>query len=126
MRLLGITIPDEKRLEIGLTAIYGIGRPLAHKILDEAKVPYGVKPKDVTLDQENAIRKVMEAYRFEGDLRREISGNIKRLKDIKTYRGLRHAKVVPVRGQRSKTNSRTRRGNVRKTMGTGRRAVEKK
>jgi small subunit ribosomal protein S13 len=126
MRLLGITIPDNKRLEIGLTAIYGIGRPRALKILKEAGIDAGLKAKDVSTDQENSLRKIIESYRLEGDLRREISGNIKRLKDIKTYKGGRHGKQVPVRGQRTKTNSRTRRGNVRKTMGTGRRAVEKK
>lgn len=126
MRLLGINIPDDKRLEIGLTAIYGIGRSRAQDILDKAKIDYGTKPKDVSQDQENKIRQIVEGYKLEGDLKREISSNIKRLKDIKSYIGSRHAKVLPVRGQRSKTNSRTRRGNVRKTMGTGRRAVEKK
>ena len=126
MRILGITIPDEKRLEIGLTSIYGIGRSRAQKILDSAKIPYGLKPPEVNQSQENEIRKNVEKFKLEGDLKRDISSNIKRLKDIKTYRGLRHNKSVPVRGQRSKTNSRTRRGNIRRTMGTGRRAIEKK
>lgn len=125
MRILGITIPEEKRLEIGLTVIFGIGRARAHKILSEAKVDFGAKPKDVSVDDENNIRTLVEKYRLEGDLRREISGNIKRLKDIKAYRGTRHAKGLPTRGQRTKTNTRTKRGNVRKTMGTGRRKVEK-
>lgn len=125
MRIVGITIPDNKRIEIGLTAIYGVGRPLAQKILKESGVPYGLKPKDISTSQENEIRRIIEGLKVEGDLKREVSANIKRLKDIKTYRGLRHARQVPVRGQRTKTNSRTRRGNVRKTMGTGRRAVEK-
>ncbi len=126
MRILGITLPENKRLEIALTAVYGIGRPLAHSILDQAKVPHGLKPKDMNLEQENDIRKVVEVMKLEGDLKREIAGNIKRLKDIKAYRGLRHMRTLPVRGQRTKTNSRTRRGNVRKTMGTGRKLADKK
>ncbi len=126
MRILGINIPDEKRLEIGLTALFGIGRPLAHIILKKAKVSFEVKAKDLTVDQENEIRKYIEGYKVEGDLKREVAGNIKRLKDIKAYRGLRHVRSMPVRGQRTKTNSRTRRGNVRKTMGTGRKAADKK
>jgi small subunit ribosomal protein S13 len=126
MRILGITLPEEKRIEIGLTVLYGIGRPLAHTILDRAKVPYGVKPKEISVDQENAIRKIIEEYKIEGDLKREVAGNIKQLKDIKTYRGSRHAKGLPSRGQRTKTNSRTRRGNVRKTMSTGKKVSDKK
>ncbi|OHA92792.1 MAG: 30S ribosomal protein S13 [Candidatus Zambryskibacteria bacterium RIFCSPLOWO2_02_FULL_39_26] len=125
MRILGITLPENKRIEIGLTAIYGVGRPLAHTILDKAKVAYGLKPKDITIAEENAIRKVIESFKIEGDLKREVSGNIKRLKDIKTYRGSRHQKGLPSRGQRTKTNARTRRG-ARKTMGTGRKIAEKK
>ncbi|MCK5059923.1 MAG: 30S ribosomal protein S13 [Candidatus Pacebacteria bacterium] len=125
MRFLGITIPDNKRLEIGLTALYGVGYSRAHKILDEAKIDYSTKPKDVSVENENAIRKAIEKFKLEGDLRREVSGNIKRLKDIGSYRGTRHSKGLPVRGQNSRTNSRTRRGNVRKTMGTGRRKLEK-
>lgn len=126
MRILGITIPENKRLEIGLTAIYGIGRSQARKILDEVKMDYGKRPADVDQDTENVIRKIIEGMKVEGDLKREVASNIKRLKDIKAYRGVRHTRVLPVRGQRTKTNSRTRRGNVRKTMGTGRKAVEKK
>ena len=126
MRILGITIPEEKRIEIGLTAVYGIGRPLAHTILDEAGVPRSSKPKDISVAQENDIRKVIETMKLEGDLKREVAGNIKRLKDIKAYRGIRHMRSLPVRGQRTKTNSRTRRGNVRKTMGTGRKLADKK
>ncbi|MCU0660638.1 MAG: 30S ribosomal protein S13 [Candidatus Pacebacteria bacterium] len=125
MRILGITIPDEKRLEIGLTSLYGIGIPMARKILDEVKVEYGKKGKDLTEAQENQIRKIIEEMKIEGNLKREISANIKRLKDIKAYRGVRHMRKLPVRGQRTKTNSRTVRGNVRKTMGSGRRKVEK-
>lgn len=126
MRILGITIPEEKRIEIGLTVLYGIGRPLAHTILKRADVEFGVKPKDISVEQENAIRKIVEEYKIEGDLKREVAGNIKRLKDIKSYRGSRHARGLPSRGQRTKTNSRTRRGNVRKTMGTGRKVADKK
>ncbi len=126
MRILGITIPDDKRLEIGLTTLFGIGRSQAQKILDKAKVDRGAKAKDLTTETENDIRKIVEGMKIEGDLKREISSNIRRLKDIKSYRGVRHTRSLPARGQRTKTNSRTRRGNVRKTMGTGRRAVEKK
>ncbi len=126
MRILGINIPEEKRLEIGLTVIYGIGRPRAKQILKEAGVDFGKKSKDLKTEEENAIRKLVEKFKVEGDLKRKISADIKRLKDIKTYRGTRHLRGLPVRGQRTKTNSRTRRGNVRKTMGSGKRAVEKK
>ena len=126
MRIAGINIPDEKRIEMGLTAIYGIGRVRAHKILTEAKVEFGKKVKDLTADDEVRIRKIVEAIKIEGDLKREVSGNIKRLKDIKSYRGMRHSKNLPTKGQRTKSNSRTVRGNVRKTMGSGKRKLEKK
>ncbi|PIR40058.1 MAG: 30S ribosomal protein S13 [Candidatus Zambryskibacteria bacterium CG10_big_fil_rev_8_21_14_0_10_34_34] len=126
MRILGITIPEDKRLEIGLTAIFGIGRSQAKNILDKAKVDWGIKSKDLSTEKENEIRKLIEKIKVEGDLKREIAGNIKRLKDIKCYRGVRHLRLLPSRGQRTKTNSRTRRGNTRKTMGTGRRAIDKK
>jgi len=126
MRILGITIPDEKRLEIGLTVVYGIGRSRAQEVLKKANIDFGIKAKDLNMEQENEIRKTIEGFKIEGDLKREISANIKRLKDIKCYRGIRHTRSLPVRGQRTKTNSRTRRGNTRKTMGTGRRKVEKK
>jgi small subunit ribosomal protein S13 len=125
MRLLGITIPEDKRIDIGLTALFGIGRSRASDILAEAKVGPEKRPKDISIEEENRIRKLVESLTLEGDLKREVAGNIKRLKDIKAYRGVRHQRGLPVRGQRTKTNSRTRRGNVRKTMGTGRRAVEK-
>jgi small subunit ribosomal protein S13 len=113
-------------MEIALTAIYGIGRSRALHILGETKVSADVKPKDLTVDQENAIRKLIESFKIEGDLKREVGANIKRLKDIKSYRGARHARHLPARGQRTKTNSRTVRGNVRKTMGSGKRKEEKK
>jgi small subunit ribosomal protein S13 len=125
MRIAGITIPDNKHLSIALTAVYGIGPARAKEVLAKAGVPGTTKAKDVSADREVAIRSLVEAYPIEGDLRREVSGNIKRLKDIKAYRGLRHLKGLPTRGQRTKTNSRTVRGNVRKTMGSGRRKLEK-
>jgi len=126
MRIEGITIPDDKNLEIGLTAVYGIGRARAQEILNTVGISIHAKAKDLNEDQEAAIRDEVSRLTIEGDLRRMVSGNIKRLKDISSYRGSRHAKSLPSRGQRTKTNSRTRRGNVRKTMGTGRRATEKK
>jgi small subunit ribosomal protein S13 len=126
MRIQGITLPDKKRMEIALTAIYGIGRPMSIKILEEAKVDVNKKAADVSPEEENAIRAIVESMKIEGDLRRETSANIKRLKDIGSYRGGRHARRLPARGQRTKTNTRTVRGNVRKTMGSGKRTVEKK
>ena len=126
MRILGITLPDEKHIEIALTTLYGVGRSRAQSILTEAKIDFSKKAKAITADEENAIRKIIEALKIEGDLKREASSNIKRLKDIKAYRGVRHQRSLPVNGQRTKTNSRTRRGNVRKTMGTGRKAADKK
>lgn len=125
MRILGITLPEEKRVEIGLTTLFGVGRSRAHTILDKAKVGYGLKPKDITVEQENTIRKIIEELKIEGDLKREVAGNIKRLKDIKSYRGSRHSRNLPVRGQRTKTNARTKRG-AKKTMGTGRKIADKK
>lgn len=125
MRILGITIPEDKRIEIGLTILYGVGRSQAHNILDKAKVDYGARPKDISIDQENAIRKAIESLKIEGDLKRDVASNIKRLKDIKSYRGSRHSKNLPVRGQRTKTNARTKRG-AKKTMGTGRKVADKK
>ena len=126
MRILGITIPDNKRLEIGLTTLFGVGRSRALSILAEAKVDPGLKPTALNADQENAIRKALGDVKIEGDLKREVEANIKRLKDIKSYRGLRHSRGLPSRGQRTKTNSRTRRGNVRKTMGSGKKTLDKK
>ena len=124
MRISGITIPDEKRLEIGLTVLYGVGRSLAHKILDDAKVDYGKKSKDLSTDEEKKIRDIVEGHKLEGNLKREISGNINRLIDIKSYRGSRHTKNLPCRGQRTRTNARTLRGK-KKTMGSGRNKEKK-
>lgn len=126
MRILGITIPETKRLEISLTSLYGVGRSRALSILKKAKIDPALSAKDLTVDQENEVRKIIESFRIEGDLKREVASNIKRHKDIKTYRGTRHARHLPVRGQRTKTNSRTVRGNTRKTMGSGRKKEEKK
>ncbi len=126
MRILGVTVPENKRLEIGLSVLYGVGIPLARTLLDKANVPHGKKPAELSSVEENTLRKIVEECKIEGDLRRTVSGNIKRLKDIKSYRGARHTRKLPSRGQRTKTNSRTLRGNVRKTMGSGRKAVEKK
>jgi len=125
MRILGITVPDEKRLEIGLTVLFGIGISTARKILKQVSIDVGKKAKDLTPDEENKIRAIIEGMKIEGNLKREISGNIKRLKDIKTHRGIRHIKRLPVRGQRTKTNSRTVRGNVRRTMASGKRKESK-
>lgn len=125
MRILGITIPAEKRLEIGLTVLFGVGRVTAQKTLVGLGIDPSRKPSDLSMDEENAIRREIEAMKIEGNLKREITANVKRLKDIKSYRGIRHMRKLPVHGQRTKTNSRTLRGNVRATMGSGRRKAEK-
>lgn len=124
MRILGITLNDAQRMEIALTGVFGIGRPRAHQILDEAGVEYGKKPTDLTTDEEAKIRAIVEQFKLEGDLRRDVSSNIKRLKDIGSFRGSRHAKRLPARGQRTKTNARTLKG-VKKTMGSGRKKESK-
>lgn len=125
MRILGINIPNEKHLDIGLTVLYGVGISRARKVLAEAGVDHTRKADSLSVDEENAIRKVIESLTIEGTLKREIAANVKRLKDIKAYRGVRHMRRMPVNGQRTKTNSRTVRGNVRKTMTSGRRKAEK-
>ncbi|MFA5773227.1 MAG: 30S ribosomal protein S13 [Candidatus Paceibacterota bacterium] len=125
MRIFGITIPNNKHLDVGLTCLYGIGISRARKILAQADIARNIKGDALTVEQENAIRKIIETMSIEGGLKREVASNIKRLKDIKAYRGVRHMRRLPVRGQRTKTNSRTVRGNVRKTMGSGRRKAEK-
>ncbi|OHA58624.1 MAG: 30S ribosomal protein S13 [Candidatus Vogelbacteria bacterium RIFOXYD1_FULL_44_32] len=125
LRISGITIPDNKRLEIGLTAIYGIGRNRAKSILNNLKIEHGRRPAELSAGEENDIRKAVEIFKIEGDLKREVSGNIKRLKDIKSYVGIRHTRGLPVRGQRTKTNARTRKG-PKKTMGSGKKKVDKK
>ena len=125
MRIAGVTIPDNKQLAYALPLIYGIGPSRARAILKAAGVPFDKKGKDVSSTEEQKVRSLAEAYSIEGELRREIGQNIKRLKDIKSLRGSRHERHLPVRGGRTKTNSRTVRGNVRKTMGSGRRTLEK-
>ena len=125
MRILGITIPNNKHLDIGLTSLYGIGLSRSRSILKEVGIDATIKADTLSVDQENAIRKVIETMSIEGVLKREISANIKRLKDIKSYRGVRHMRRLPVKGQRIKTKSRTVRGNVRKPMASGRRKESK-
>jgi small subunit ribosomal protein S13 len=125
MRISGVTISDDKQLAYALPLIFGIGNSRALEILKEAGVAPTAKGKDLTSDKEQKIRSLTEAFVIEGSLRREIGQNIKRLKDIHSARGERHSRGLPVRGQRTKTNSRTRRGNVRKTMTSGRRTLEK-
>lgn len=124
MRLVGITIPN-KRLPYALATLYGVGIPLGRTICKDAKVDPTKRADEVTAEEEAAIRRIIETMKLEGDLKREVAGNIKRLKDIGAYRGTRHQRHLPSRGQRTKTNSRTVRGNIRKTMGSGRRKVEK-
>ena len=125
-RIAGVTLPSQKRLSIALQYIYGVGEKRSADILDRAKVSGDIRVKDLTPDQENAVRIIVEKeYRVEGELRRDVMSNIKRLKDIAAYRGTRHMKGLPVRGQRTKSNSRTVRGNVRKTAGSGRRILTK-
>ncbi len=126
-RIAGVNIPDNKKIEISLSYIYGIGRPLARVILGKAKVSDAKRAKDLTPDETARLRAIIEKeYAVEGALRREILLNIKRLKDTGAYRGTRHTRNLPLRGQRTKTNSRTRRGNKRVTMGSGKRKVDKK
>ncbi len=127
MRLLGINLPDQKRAEIGLTYLYGVGLTLSRKILTATRVDISKRMKDLTLDELSRIKEYIEKnHKVEGELRQIIRQNINLLKDLKTYRGTRHMRRLPVRGQRTKTNSRTRRGNVRKTMMSGKRKLEKK
>jgi small subunit ribosomal protein S13 len=127
VRIAGVTIPNEKRVEIALTYIFGIGQTTSNEILKQAQLNPSVRVKDLKEDEVNKLRVIIEKqYKVEGDLRREVASNIKRLKEIGCYRGIRHAKGLPVRGQRTKTNSRTVRGNVRKTMGSGRKPAGQK
>ena len=127
MRIAGINIPDNKKIPVALSYIYGIGVPLARNILTQAKIDVSKRAKDLTPQEINKIREIIEKnYKIEGELRREIMLNVKRLQDIGSYRGIRHKRGLPSKGQRTKTNSRTRRGNVRKTMTSGRKKLEKK
>ncbi|MEL6150828.1 MAG: 30S ribosomal protein S13 [Chloroflexota bacterium] len=120
-RIEGVDIPRNKRVEISLTYIYGIGKTTSQEILDSAGVDPNIRVKDLTEDQVQSIRNQMSGYTVEGDLRREVQLNIKRLSEIGSYRGLRHRRNLPVRGQRTKTNARTRRGARKTVPGRGRR-----
>lgn len=120
-RIAGVNIPENKRIEISLTYIYGVGNALSKKILREMNIDINKKASDLTPKEVNDLKDYIEKnYKIEGDLRRQIMINVKRLKDIGSWRGMRHSRKLPVRGQRTKTNNRTVRGNVRKTMGSGR------
>lgn len=125
MRIAGVTIPDDKQLAYSLPLIYGVGPARARAILTNAGIPFVRKSSELSPAEEQKVRALTEDYLIEGELRREVGQNIKRLKDIRSARGMRHERGLPVRGQRTKTNSRTRRGNTRKTMTSGRRTLEK-
>jgi small subunit ribosomal protein S13 len=125
MRIAGVTIPDDKQLYYALPQIFGIGPTRARAILAKAGIAENKKGSELTPEEEQQIRTLAESYTIEGELRREIGQNVKRLKDIRAKRGIRHERRLPVKNQRTKTNSRTVRGNTRKTMGSGRRTLEK-
>lgn len=126
-RIAGIDLPKEERIEIGLTRIYGIGRPSSLDILQKAKVDASVRVKDLAEDEITRLRTVIESdHKVEGDLRREVAQNIKRLQEIGAYRGLRHRRNLPVRGQRTRTNARTKRGQRRTVAGRRRHKAGKK
>ncbi len=125
-RIAGVDIPTDKKAEFSLRYIYGIGPTLSREILDQARVSHDVRVKDLTEEQVTRIREIIDrGYKVEGDLRREIAGNIRRLVDIGCYRGIRHKRGLPVRGQRTRTNARTKRGS-RRTVAGKRRTVAKK
>ncbi len=124
-RIAGRNLPKEKRVVIALTYIYGIGIPRAKKILSQIGIDENTKVENLTEDEVNKLRASVEQFKIEGDLKREIMQHVKRLKEIHCFRGSRHAKGLPVRGQTTKTNSRTVRGNVRNTAGSGKRALTK-
>src|SRR3989338_541732 len=126
-RIAGVTIPDNKKIDVALTYIYGIGGTRARQIIQSLHIDTTKHTKDISNEELIRIREVIEKdYKVEGDLRREIAANIKRLKDTGTYRGTRHIKGLPINGQRTRTNSRTRLGNVRHTTISGKRTVDKK
>lgn len=127
VRISGVTIPNDKRVEVALTYIFGIGLTTSQKILKENKISPDTRVKNLSEEEVNKLRTVIEKqHTTEGDLKREIASNVKRLKEINCYRGLRHTKKLPVRGQRTKTNSRTARGGGRKTAGSGRKQTGQK
>ena len=120
-RIAGVNIPENKRIEISLTYIFGIGNSLSKKVLAQAKIDPNTRTEKLTAQESNTLRSLIDgSFKVEGELKREVQMNIKRLKDISSYRGIRHAKGLPVRGQQTRTNGRTIRGNVRRTMGSGR------
>lgn len=122
----GVTIPDNKQVEIALTYIHGLGRPTSRAILSEAKIEPNVRVKNLTDGELARLQEIISgSYTIEGDLRRVVTANVKRLKDVKAYRGFRHAANLPVRGQRTKTNARTKRGKRMTVGGTARKAPEK-
>ncbi len=125
MRILGINLPDEKRVDIGLTYLYGVGRSNVYEILKKSEIDPAVRVKSLSEDDQKRLQKVLETYRLEGDLRVEIQGNIKRLREISSYRGVRHSRNLPVRGQRTKSNARTKRGK-RVTIGAIKKEVAAK
>jgi len=123
-RIIGVNIPNDKRIQVALTYIFGIGPSLSKKILTEANINYNIKASKLNQEQINKLKDIIEkSYKIEGGLKREIIVNIRRLKDIGSWKGQRHIKGLPVRGQRTKTNNRTIRGNVRKTVGSGKKAA---
>lgn len=126
-RIAGVNLPAQKRIDIALTYIYGIGRTTAMKLIAASGVDPSIRVKDISEEDSEKLRQAIRdiGIRLEGDLRRDVLGNIKRLKEVQSYRGVRHIKKLPARGQRTKTNSRTIRGNVRRTMGSGKRKLEK-
>lgn len=127
IRIAGVTLPAKKRIEVALTYLYGIGITRAQKVLATAKVDPNTRVEKITEKEANVIREAVEKnFKVEGDLKRQVLMNIKRLKEIGAYRGVRHSRNLPVRGQRTKTNSRTVRGNVRRTMGSGRKPAAEK
>lgn len=127
MRVSGVTIPKAKRIVIALTYVRGIGPTTANKILEVAKIDESTRVKDLTQEQEDILRNIIEKqYITEGDLRRKVGADVKRLRDIKSYRGSRHARRLPTRGQRTKTNSRTTRGNVRNLAASGKKPAAQK
>ncbi len=127
MRLFGVNLPDNKKVKFALTYLYGVGQSSSDKILAETKVSVDKRAKDLTSEEVNRIQNFVEKnFAVEGSLRQVLKKNIQRLKELKTYRGVRHLRRLPVRGQRTKTNSRTVRGNVRKTAGSGKRKVDLK
>lgn len=124
-RIAGVNLPKGKRIEVALTYVYGIGRSASKTLLNQLKIDLDTKVDELTQDQEQRIRDAVAKNATEGDLRRQVGDNIKRLQEIGTYRGFRHRRHLPVRGQRTKTNARTKRGK-RKTMGSGKSKVDKK